>query len=69
MCLDALERADACGYHLREEFQAPDTQTQHGDKHFCYVSASEYTGDQLTPVLHKQPLELEYITPSQRSYK
>ena len=69
MCLDALERAESCGCHFREEFQTPDGEAQRDDEHFCYVSAWEYTGDGRRPVLRKELLEFEYVTPSQRSYK
>lgn len=69
MCLDALERAESCGCHFREEFQTPDGEAQRDDEHFCYVSAWEYAGDQREPVLHKEPLKFEYVAPSQRSYK
>ena len=69
MCLDALERAESCGCHFREEFQTPDGEAQRDDEHFCYVSAWEYAGEQRKPVLHKEPLEFEYVAPSQRSYK
>ena len=69
MCLDALERAESCECHFREEFQTPDGEAQRDDEHFCYVSAWEYTGDGRTSVLRKELLEFEYVTPSQRSYK
>jgi succinate dehydrogenase / fumarate reductase flavoprotein subunit len=69
MCLDALERAESCGCHFREEFQTPDGEAQRDDEHFCYVSAWEYAGDQQKPLLHKEPLEFENVVLSQRSYK
>jgi succinate dehydrogenase / fumarate reductase flavoprotein subunit len=69
MCLDAFERAESCGCHFREEFQTLDGEAQRDDEHFCYVSAWEYAGDQRKPALHKEPLEFEYVVPSQRSYK
>jgi succinate dehydrogenase / fumarate reductase flavoprotein subunit len=69
MCIDALERAESCGCHFREEFQTPDGEAQRDDEHFSYVSAWEYAGDERKPVLHKEPLEFEYLAPSQRSYK
>jgi succinate dehydrogenase / fumarate reductase, flavoprotein subunit len=69
MCLDALERAESCGCHFREESQTPDGEAQRDDEHFCYVSAWEYTGEGRKPVLRKELLEFEYVTPSQRSYK
>jgi succinate dehydrogenase / fumarate reductase flavoprotein subunit len=34
-----------------------------------YVSAWEYAGDQRKLAFHKEPLEFEYVAPSQRSYK
>jgi succinate dehydrogenase / fumarate reductase, flavoprotein subunit len=69
MCLDALERAESCGCHFREESQTPDGEAQRDDEHFCFVSAWEYTGEGRKPVLRKELLEFEYVTPSQRSYK
>ena len=69
MCLDALERAESCGCHFREEFQTSDGEAQRDDERFCYVSAWEYAGDHRKPVLHKEPLKFEYLMPSQRSYK
>ena len=34
-----------------------------------YVGAWEFQGVGKTPVLHKEPLDFEYVKPSQRSYK
>jgi len=69
MCLDALDRAESCGCHFREEFQTPDGEAQRDDEHFCLVSAWEYASEQQKPVLHKEPLEFENVAPSERSYK
>ena len=69
MCLDALERAESCGSHFREEFQTSDGEAQRDDKRFCNVSAWEYTDDQRQPVLHKEKLDFEYVPLTQRSYK
>jgi succinate dehydrogenase / fumarate reductase, flavoprotein subunit len=69
MCLDAIERAESCGCHFREELQTPDGEAQRDDERFCYVSAWEYAGDQRKPVLNKETLEFDYEAPSQRSYK
>jgi succinate dehydrogenase / fumarate reductase flavoprotein subunit len=69
MCLDALEREESCGCHFREEFQTPDGEAQRDDEHFCNVSAWEYAGERLPPVLHKEKLAFEYVPPTQRSYK
>jgi len=66
MCLDARERNESCGGHFREEYQTPDGEAQRDDEHFSYAAAWEY---QKQPVLNKEPLEFEYVHPSQRSYK
>ena len=35
----------------------------------AYVAAWEYQGLDKPPVLHKEPLQFEYVHPTQRSYK
>ena len=67
MCIDALHRRESCGGHFRAESQTPDGEALRHDEEFLYVGAWEYAGD--TPVLHKEPLEYEYIELKQRSYK
>jgi succinate dehydrogenase / fumarate reductase flavoprotein subunit len=67
MCIDALHREESCGGHFRAEHQTPDGEALRDDEHFAYVGAWEYTGEQ--PVLHKEPLEYEYVHLTQRSYK
>jgi len=69
LCLDALDRNESCGAHFREEFQTPDGEAQRNDAEFSYVSAWEFQGDGQPPALHKEPLQFEYVHPSQRSYK
>jgi succinate dehydrogenase / fumarate reductase flavoprotein subunit len=69
MCLDALERAESCGCHFRDEFQTADGEAQRDDAHFCNVSAWEYSGVQHPPILHTERLEFEYVPLTQRSYK
>jgi succinate dehydrogenase / fumarate reductase flavoprotein subunit len=69
MCLDALQRNESCGGHFREEFQTPDGEALRDDEKFSYVAAWEYAGSGKHPVLNKEPLEFEYVHPSQRSYK
>ena len=41
------------------------------DENFSYVAAWEYAGDDIQndAVLNKEPLEFEYVPPTQRSYK
>ncbi len=69
MVKDALEREESCGGHFREEYQTPEGEAQRDDEHFSYAAAWEYKGANAEPVLHKEPLEFEYVHPSQRSYK
>ncbi|MGB6220985.1 fumarate reductase/succinate dehydrogenase flavoprotein subunit [Haloferula sp.] len=81
MCLDAREREESCGGHFREEYQytEADPEVQSGylspgeakrdDENFCHVSAWEFKGVGVPPVLHKEVLEWETVKPSVRSYK
>src|SRR5579871_3070169 len=69
MCIDALHRNESCGGHFREEFQTGDGEAQRDDDHFSYVAAWDYRGTGNPPDLVKEPLEFEYVHPSQRSYK
>ncbi|WP_214366748.1 fumarate reductase/succinate dehydrogenase flavoprotein subunit [Pseudonocardia sp. H11422] len=69
MCLDALHRTESCGGHFRAESQSEDGEAARDDENFSYAAAWEYTGRGEAPVLHKEDLTFEYVTPSQRSYK
>ncbi|MFT4188062.1 MAG: fumarate reductase/succinate dehydrogenase flavoprotein subunit [Aeromicrobium sp.] len=67
MCIDALNRAESCGGHFRAESQTEEGEAARRDELFAYVSAWEW-GDE-KPILHKEPLEYEYIEMKARSYK
>jgi succinate dehydrogenase / fumarate reductase flavoprotein subunit len=69
MCLDALHRTESCGGHFRAESQTPDGEAARDDENFSYAAAWEYTGRGEAPVLHREDLTFDYVTPSQRSYK
>jgi len=81
MCHDALDRAESCGGHFREEYQFTEQdeavrtgytnsgEAKRRDEEFCYVSAWEYEGAGEEPTLHKEPLEFENVELSVRSYK
>jgi succinate dehydrogenase / fumarate reductase, flavoprotein subunit len=69
MCIDALDRDESCGGHLREEHMTPDGEALRDDEHFSFVSAWEWNGVDKAPTLYKEPLEFEHVKPSQRSYK
>jgi succinate dehydrogenase / fumarate reductase flavoprotein subunit len=68
MCIDALNRAESCGGHFREESQTPDGEALRNDDEFLYVANWEYKGDHQWE-LHKEELNYEVAKPSQRSYK
>jgi succinate dehydrogenase / fumarate reductase, flavoprotein subunit len=69
LTLDALRRTESCGAHFREESETPDGEARRDDEHFSYVAAWEFKGVGVQPELHKEPLEFEYVHPSQRNYK
>jgi succinate dehydrogenase / fumarate reductase, flavoprotein subunit len=69
MCIDALHREESCGGHFREEHQTPEGEALRHDEEFSYVAAWEFTGASAVPKLHKEALQFEFVTPSQRSYK
>ncbi len=69
MCVDALVRRESCGGHFRAESQTEDGEALRHDDEFLHVSAWEFTGAGKAPVLHKEPLEYEFIELKQRSYK
>jgi succinate dehydrogenase / fumarate reductase, flavoprotein subunit len=69
MCIDALERNESCGGHFREEYQTPEGEALRNDDEYSYVAAWGYRGYGNAPDLVKEPLEFDYVHPSQRSYK
>ncbi len=69
ICWDALNREESAGGHFREEYQTSEGEALRNDKDFAYVAVWEYNGADKPPVLHKEPLEFEYVHLSQRSYK
>lgn len=70
---DALDRAESCGGHFREESVEEDGEqkgeAKRDDVNFRYVAAWEYKGEPSDAVLHKEDLEYENIELKQRSYK
>ncbi|MEU4831509.1 fumarate reductase/succinate dehydrogenase flavoprotein subunit [Streptosporangium sp. NPDC023615] len=67
MCVDALHRTESCGGHFRAESQDADGEALRDDENFAYVAAWEHSEN--GPVLHREDLDYEYVTMSQRSYK
>ncbi len=68
LCVDALQREESCGAHFREEHQTAEGEPQRDDQRFAHVSAWEYV-DQGSPVLHREPLTFDFVTPSSRNYQ
>jgi succinate dehydrogenase / fumarate reductase, flavoprotein subunit len=69
MCIDALNRNESCGGHFREEYQTSEGEALRDDENYSYVAAWDYRGPGNAPELTKEPLEFNYVHPSQRSYK
>jgi succinate dehydrogenase / fumarate reductase flavoprotein subunit len=69
MVRDALHREESAGGHFREESQTEDGEALRNDDRFAYVGAWEWTGKGQPPVLHKEPLDFQYVKLTQRSYK
>jgi succinate dehydrogenase / fumarate reductase flavoprotein subunit len=71
MALDALDRKESCGCHLRDEYQTEEGEALRNDKEYSYVSAWEFEGlnGSLQTALHKEKLDFEFVELKQRSYK
>ena len=71
MALDALDRDESCGCHLRDEYQSEEGEAIRNDEDYSYVAAWEYLGvnGKLNTKLHKENLEFEFVELKQRSYK
>ena len=69
MVIDALDREESCGCHLREESQTEEHEAKRDDASYSYVAAWEFTGVGESPKLHKEELQFENVKPTQRSYK
>ena len=66
---DALNRAESCGGHFREESQTEEGEAKRDDENFSYVAAWEYNGPDKEHILHKEKLVFENVKLTQRSYK
>lgn len=69
MVRDALAREESCGCHLREESQTEENEAKRDDENYSHVSVWEHKGEGAEPIMHKEQLVFENVTPSQRSYK
>ena len=68
MARDALQREESCGGHFRVEHQTADGEALRDDERFNFVAAYEWHGEN-EPVLHKEPLDFEFVELKQRNYK
>ena len=66
---DALNRAESCGAHFREEYQTADGEALRNDKEYSYVAVWEYAGENKPQILHKEDLKFEEVEMKARSYK
>ncbi|MBF0489021.1 MAG: fumarate reductase/succinate dehydrogenase flavoprotein subunit [Candidatus Omnitrophica bacterium] len=66
---DALDRAESCGGHFREEYQTPEGEALRRDDLYSYVAAWQFNGVGQVPTLHKEELKFEEVHLAQRSYK
>ena len=69
MCFDALEREESCGGHFRLEHQTEDGEALRDEENYANDSAWEWVNSSTPQKLQKEPLEFEFVRPSQRSYK
>lgn len=69
VCMDALERRESCGAHFREEYQDAEGEAKRNDKDFSHVSVWEYQGPNKKPVMQKEIITHDEVTPVVRSYK
>ena len=69
MARDALDRAESCGGHFREEYQTGEGEALRRDDEFAYVSCWKFNGEEAEPDLLKEELVYESVKMVQRNYK
>jgi len=69
IALDAYNRRESCGCHLREDHQSEDGEAVRDDENFSHVAAWEYTGDLSKPRMHREKLHFENVHLAVRNYK
>jgi len=70
IAMDALNRNESCGGHLRTEYETEDGEAMRNDADYAYVAAWEYKGEDINKEqLHKEELKFNFIELKQRSYK
>lgn len=73
MAIDALDRDESCGAHVRDDHQSEEGEADRDDAHWCFVSAWESTGDERggarTYTRHAEPLTFDKVPLMTRNYK
>jgi succinate dehydrogenase / fumarate reductase flavoprotein subunit len=69
MCVDAIERDESCGCHLREEHQSEEGEAVRDDSGYAHAQVWEHTGADSAPSLHHERFDFEVVEPTTRSYK
>ncbi|MDQ3032771.1 MAG: fumarate reductase/succinate dehydrogenase flavoprotein subunit [Myxococcota bacterium] len=69
MCVDALDREESAGCHLRDEHVTPEGEARRDDEQYAYVAAWQWQGAGKSWNLVKEPLTFDYVKLTQRSYK
>ena len=69
MVYDALERAESCGGHFREEYQTEEGEALRRDDDFAYSAVWGFAGVGERPELNKEPLTFDNVKLTSRSYK
>ena len=69
MCLDALERDESCGCHLREEHQSDEGEAMRNDDRYAAVQVWDWKGEGAKPEMQREELEFAAVEPTTRSYK
>jgi succinate dehydrogenase / fumarate reductase flavoprotein subunit len=69
MARDALNRAESCGGHFREEHQTPEGEALRHDDHFSYVSCWNFAGEDAEPQHLTESLDYQFVVRQQRNYK
>lgn len=70
IAMDALNRNESCGGHLRTEYETDEGEALRNDNDYAYVAAWEYKGSDIgQEQMHKEDLKFNFIELKQRSYK
>ena len=69
IAIDAYNRDESCGCHLRLDHQTEEGEAVRDDETFAHVAAWEYTGDLSKPRMHREKLEFNNVHLAVRNYK